>query len=127
MAVQNDYRTWSFKAKADLTDITAGTGNLYKAVSIDTGDIADTGLKANGMLQYAGNSGEFITMGYDGVMKYTASAAITSIGVLLAVTTSGYMAEAGSGDYAVGRNLTTVVSGGVATGMFNFATLNKLG
>lgn len=120
MGIQNDYRTWSIKALSDIDNVTAGTGALYKAVANDAGDIASDGKKAVGILQYAGLTNDHIAFGFDGIMKYTASAAISSKDVLLTVTTSGYFKEAVGGEYVVGRALSIVSSGGVGTGMFSF-------
>lgn len=120
MGIQNDFRTWSIKAVSDIDSVVAGTGHIYKAVANDAGDIASSGKKAVGILQYAGETNDHVTIGFDGIMKYTASAAINSKDVLLAVTTSGYFKEAVGGEYVVGRALSIVSSGGVGTGMFSF-------
>jgi hypothetical protein len=130
MAVENKIMTWTFKAQADIDDLTAGSGDIFKAVSNAAGDIASTGQDAIGILQFVGKDTEHVTFAHAGISKFTVNAAISSADVPLTVTTSGYFAEADSGDYVVGKFLegtnraTTLSSGSVGTGLFNFA--NKI-
>lgn len=126
MATENQQARHTFVAAADLSDTTAGTGKLYKAVSQATGNIAATGDASDGILLYAGNSGDHVTYGYKGIMKFTAGTAVTSKSVELTVGTGGYMTVAASGDYVVGKYLygtndaIAVTSGSIATGLFDF-------
>lgn len=126
MAVQNKIMTWTFKAQADIDSTVSGTGHLWKAVSNAAGDITSAGDTAIGILQYVGKDTEHVTFAHAGISKFTVNAAISSADVLLTVTTSGYFAEAGSGDYVVGKFLegtaraTTLSSGSIGTGLFNF-------
>lgn len=121
MAYQGNYRTWARLAGEDLDDLTAGTGQLFKAVKGVDGKLANDGKTAIGILQYTGKTNEGITLGYDGIQKFVAGAAISSGDALLTVTTSGYFTNAGSGSWVVGKSLSNVASGAVGTGIFNFA------
>ncbi len=120
MAIQNQFRTWALKATEDLDSVVAGTGALYKAVANATGKLANTGLAAVGLLQYAGKNTEHITIGTDGIMKFVAGEALATKDTRLTVTTSGYMIAATEGDYVVGRNLIAATSGSVHEGIFDF-------
>lgn len=127
MAVEGQYFAWTIEAGEDLDDYTPGTGTLFKAVALDDGRLANDGREAGGILVYGGEGGEHVTLGYAGVLKFTAGAAVGA-GRRLTVTTSGYCVEAGSGTYVVGRCLDTAVgSGSVGTGAFNFATIAYMG
>ena len=119
--------TWTIAAGEDLDDLTPGTGDLFKAVALDDGKIAANGREAGGILIYGGRSAEHITLGYMGVLKFSAGAAVTK-GRRLTVSTSGYIVEAGSGTYVVGRCLETdVASGAIGTGAFNFSNVAYMG
>ena len=126
MGVQNRFATWTFVAQEALENLAAGTGHLYKAVSALTGKLAANGQSATGILQEGGPNGSHVTEGYKGIMKFTAGAAISSKGVPLTVTTSGYFIAATSGSYIVGRyrqgtnDAIAISSGSVGTGLFDF-------
>jgi hypothetical protein len=127
MAVEGRYFTWTIAAGEDLADLSPGAGHLFKAVALDDGRIAQNGREAGGILLYGGRQDEHVTLGYAGVLKFTAGAAVAT-GRRLTVANSGYFVEAASGSYAVGRCLdTAVASGAVGTGAFNFATPTYLG
>jgi hypothetical protein len=121
MAYEKNFWTWARKAAEALNDLTAGTGHLNKAISAVTGKIASTGQTAVGLLKYGADNTGHVNMGYNGIQKFVAGAAISSADVLLTVTTSGYFIEASSGDYIIGKSLINVASGAVGTGMFSFA------
>ena len=133
MSIQNKYMSWTFKASNALDNLVAGTGHLYKAVSNGAGDIAASGDKASGILQQGGPANGHVSFGYAGLMKFTTGAAISSKDVALTVTTSGYMVEATSGTFIVGRylggtnNAVSISSGSVATGMFDFTKPTYVG
>ena len=114
--------TWTFTTQNDLSDATAGTGAVGKAIDYDTGDIAATGLAATGILVAAANSGATGTYADTNKIQYTAAHAISSQGLPLTPTTSGYMTIASDGDWAIGRSIAAVTSGSVADGIFNFGT-----
>jgi len=127
MAVEGRYFTWSLAAGEDLDDLTPGSGALFKAVALDDGRYANDGREAGGLLLYGGRAGDHVTLGYAGVMKFTAGAPVGA-GRRLTVGTSGYLAEADSGSYVVGRSLdSAVASGAVGSGVFNFATIAYMG
>ncbi len=127
MAVEGQYFAWTIAAGEDLDDFTPGSGTLFKAVALDDGKVANNGREAGGILVYGGKTAEHVTLGYAGVLKFTAGASI-GVGKRLTVTTSGYFIEAASGSYVVGRCLdSTVGSGSVGTGAFNFATIAYMG
>ena len=126
MAHEGQYRTWSAKAGADLSDIAAGTGKIYKAIT-QLGIVAGApGDDAMGLLLYAGTSGSHITLGISGEMKFTAGAGITSVNAPLSVAANGYLTVATSGDFVVGNFVgganrsTSISSGSVGTGLFDF-------
>lgn len=120
--VQGKFWSWTIQAGADLSAGEAGTGKRYKAVRSVDGNMATGPLDAIGILQTVGNSGENLTVGWAGVMKFTAAAAIGSADTLLTVNSGGYMAACTSGSYFVGKALYAVASGGIVAGIFNFAT-----
>ncbi|MEE8433932.1 MAG: hypothetical protein V3S64_04015 [bacterium] len=127
MSVEGRYFTWTIAAGEDLDDLEPGTGHLFKAVALDDGKIAANGLEAGGILLYGGKQEEHLTLGYAGILKFTAGGAVSK-GARLSVANSGYFTEAASGGYVVGRCLdTAVVSGAVGTGAFNFATVAYMG
>ena len=127
MSVEGRNFTWTIPAGEDLDDLTAGTGDLFKAVALDDGQIAADGLEAGGILIYGGRNAEHVTLAYLGVVKFTAGGGIGK-GKRLTVTGSGYLVEASSGSYVVGRCLdTAVASGAIGTGAFNFTNIAYMG
>jgi hypothetical protein len=127
MAVEGHYAAWTITAGEDLDNFAPGTGALFKAVALDDGKFAVNGREAGGILVYGGRAAEHVTLGYAGVLKFTAGAAVGA-GRRLSVTNSGYFVEAASGSYVVGRCLDAAVSSGsVGTGAFNFATIAYMG
>ena len=127
MAVEGRHFTWTLPAGEDLDDLSPGNGDLFKAVALDDGRPANNGLRAGGILLYGGKSGDHVTLGYLGVMKFAAGGPVVK-GRRVTVATSGYFVEATSGSYVVGRCLdTNVSSGAIGTGAFNFATIAYMG
>jgi hypothetical protein len=127
MSVEGRYFTWTLAAGENLDDLRPGTGHLFKAVALDDGRIAADGREAGGILLYGGRQDEHVTLGYAGIMKFTAGGSIGK-GSRLTVSASGYFSQAASGSYVVGRCLdTAVASGAVGTGAFNFATIAYMG
>ena len=126
MSVEGRYFTWTITAGEDLDDLTPGSGHLYKAVALDDGKIAQNGEEAGGILLYGGKQHEHIALGYQGVLKFTASEYIGK-GDRLTVGNNGYMRLARPGDFVVGRCLDSPTSAGmVGTGAFNFASSAQL-
>ena len=107
-----------------LTTIVSGedlnTSELqYCAIALDDGKIANNGGEAGGILLSRPKSGDFLTLGREGEMKFRAGGAI-QIAKPLTVVTSGYFTVAGSGDFLVGRSKAAVTSGSIGTGFFDF-------
>jgi hypothetical protein len=127
MSTENKYEAWTVVAQDALTNLTAATGHLHKAVRNKTGSFASNGREAVGLLKTGADSGGNLGVGYFGIMKYAAATAITSADTLLSITTSGYGKIADSGDWIVGRTITAATSGMVAKGMFNFVSPSYLG
>ena len=93
--------------------------NEYFAVALDDGKVANNGSEACGILQNKPASGEPMSIGYQGVMKFKAGGAVAAW-ARMTVATSGYFTTAGSGYYTVGRALAAVTSGSIGTGVFDF-------
>lgn len=120
MSYQGKFETWTIQAKEDLSNLTPGSGALYKVVNMNTGLFANNGQGANGVLQYGAESGGHVTLGIDGVQKGVFATAITTPGMELTVTTSGYLTVASDATWVVGRNLTAVSCVGVHAFMADF-------
>lgn len=120
MAVRNKVLTWSIEAGEALTDLTAGTGEIFKGVAIVDGQVAANGAECTGILVEAAASGDHASIAISGISKFTAGAAITA-GDRVTCAASGYFVTATSGTYINGRALITVTSGSVGTGHFDFS------
>jgi len=107
----------SIQAGEDLNT----SGHQFHAIALDDAKLANNGLEASGILLGKPKNKEGLTLGYIGELKFAAGAGI-SAGVRLTVATSGWFTSAVSGDYAVGRCKSSVTSGSIGTGIFNFAT-----
>lgn len=99
-------------------------GHVGVAIAINDGKIANTGKEAAGILlpHSKPKSGELGSIGYMGIMRFRAGAAV-AVDAIMTVTTSGYfITNPTSGYYHVqGRCLEAAASGGLGVGMFNFA------
>lgn len=111
--------TFVITAAEDLDDLTPGTGDIYKAIAVNDGKVANNGEEATGILVAGGKSGEFITIATHGVCKFTAGGAITK-GAQVTCSTSGYFTSAASGSAVVGMALEAASSGDVIRGSFAF-------
>jgi len=121
MAVSNKHFSWNLKATEDLNDLTAGTGEIYKAVD-NTGKVTATATSAVGIVFQGANNGGHVSLLTQGIGKYTAGGGTIAAKALLTVNTSGYLTTAGSGDNVIGTNLeTSVASGAVGVGIFDFS------
>ena len=126
MSVEGRYFIWTIVAGEDLVDLTPSTGHLFKAVALDDGKIAQNGREAGGILLYGCKQYEHLTLGYTGILKFTAGEYIAK-GEHLTVRKDGYFHPAGPGEWVVGRCLDSAVLGGrVGTGAFNFANSTPL-
>jgi hypothetical protein len=99
--------------------INDGSGHQYKAVTID-GTIAQAGENPVGILQNKPKSGEDASLGFMGRSRFSAGGGTIAAGADLTVANSGYMVTAGSGDAVFGRNISSIASGGIGEGIFNF-------
>lgn len=121
MAWENEAFVFARRAGVPLTNVVLGTGRIYKAIALDDGDIAVNGQEAGGILLFGGDSGENVTLGWFGRMRFTAASCMGP-GARVSVQGSGYMVLAGSNDYIVGRVMDEYVdSGAVGWGLFSFA------
>ncbi len=121
MATARNYWTTTLLAADDLSNIKGGLGSMFKALAAD-GNIAANGLDAIGLVQYPGQDGEHVTIGWMGEMKFTAGSGGVVAGQILTVATSGYCVAITSAKYTVGRNMElSVASGAVGRGIFNFS------
>lgn len=108
------------------TTLTAGE-NLntsafeYHAIALDDAKLGNNGREAAGILLNKPKSGEALTLGYFGEMKFAAGLGL-SAGNKLTVATSGWFTKAASGDWVCGRCKSAVTSGSLGTGYFNFPT-----
>ena len=96
------------------------SGVQYHACDID-GTLAQVGDTSIGILQNKPESGEDAELTYSGRSRYRAGGAITT-GGRMTCAASGWITAASSGDAIVGRALSTVTSGSIGEGIFNFAT-----
>ena len=126
MTVDGQYWQWTIKAGEYLDDFTLGTGTLFKAIALNNGKLAHNGLEAGGILVYGNEKDENITIGYLGIIKFTAGEEIGP-GDLLTVGPNGYMRVATPDEWVVGRCLDMgVAKGGVGTGAFNFVSPHRM-
>ncbi len=92
----------------------------FHACDID-GTLAQVGDTAIGILQNKPENGEDGELAYSGRSRYRAGGGVTT-GGRMTCAASGWLTAAGSGDAIVGRALSTVTSGSIGEGIFNFAT-----
>lgn len=105
-------------AAEDLT----GANKKYKAIAI-AGTLTPSAIAAAGLLTTSVVSGGHASAVYAGITKAWAAAAVTSLGWPAALTTSGFLTNAASGDYTVGRFLDTCNSGDITEVFVDFKNL----
>ncbi len=115
MATENKQMVTTIEALEDVS------GYQYHAIALDDGLLATTGEEAFGIILNKPKSNENAAVCYIGESKYRAGGAIT-LGGKLTVASSGWITAGDSGDYIVGECKSTVTSGSIGTGMFNFPT-----
>ena len=108
MAYNGKTQNITIQASAALTNLTAGTGVLYKAIA-NTGTLSAAGGSALGILQYGNDDGNNVTLAISGESKYVAGGAIVS-GGKLALAANGYLVAASSGSTVVGVNMPAAVT-----------------
>lgn len=125
MATENKNLTITFTSAEDHNDLTAGTGDIYKAIALSDRKFANNGEECSGILVFGAKSGEHSTIVLSGVTKFVAGGAITAGGACT-VATSGYVTAGDSGDYIIGRCLDTAVASGAVGTMFLSGNPNYL-
>lgn len=95
----------------------------YHAIALDDGKLANNAEEASGVLLNKPKSGEGLSLGYFGELKFAAGGAISK-GAKITVTTSGWFTSAGSSSVIVGECKAAVTSGSIGTGIFSFPTAN---
>jgi hypothetical protein len=107
---------------------------LYRVVDIGGNLSVAGGVSALGIAQTRPNSGQYLGVGYFGVMKAVAGAIITTPGYPLTTAASGYVIAAVSGSHVIGRYIqpgrtagAACASGDQITGLFNFANGRPIG
>ena len=73
MATQRRFWTTTVIGAEDLSDVTGGTGSQFKVITASGAAIAANAIDALGIIQYPAHSGEHITVGWFGEMKYVAN------------------------------------------------------
>jgi len=117
MATQNVRFNTTIEATEDLNT----SAFQYHAIALDDGKLANNGEETSGILLNKPKDGEFLTLGYQGEMKFAAGAAISK-GAKLTVTLSGWFTTADSNDPILGEAKAAVTSGSLGTGLFNIPT-----
>jgi len=117
MATQNVHFSTTIQAKEDLNT----SAFQYHAIALVDGLLANNGEETSGILLNKPKSGEFLSLGYIGELKFAAGLAISK-GAKLTVTTSGWFTTADSNDPILGEAKATVTSGSLGTGLFNIPT-----
>ena len=107
----------TIKAEEDLNT----SAFQYHAIALADGLLANNGEEASGILLNKPKSGEFLTLGYQGEMKFAAGGAVAK-GDKVTIATSGWFTTADSNDPILGEAKAAVTSGSVGTGLFNFPT-----
>jgi hypothetical protein len=125
MAISNVQWGYHVTATESLNDPTKGTGHIYKAINVASGQITGDAQAAGGILTQPATNGSNIAFTVAGVAKYTAGGTVSANNELT-VTTSGYFTAAASGDYIVGKAYADSTSGSVGTGMFDFSKNPKV-
>ncbi len=117
MATENRRFETTLVAGEDLNT----AGHRYHAIALDDAKLGNNGRETAGILLNKPKSGESLTLGYFGEMKFPAGAGL-SAGNKLTVTTSGWFIAAASGSWIVGKVKSAVTSGSLGVGLFNFNT-----
>jgi len=106
MAIELSDRRLNIQAGQDLTPI----GCLHKAVTIN-GVIAANPVALGGFLKSKGAQGENVAIADSGVVKVFAGAAVSTVGMPVTVTTSGFVIACPVGSYMIGKAYATAASG----------------
>jgi hypothetical protein len=119
MSTENRYDSVTIVASNDFR-----AAHIHKAVT--AGGLVAATAGAVGLLKSKPNVAEHATVGYIGIMRYVAGAAIAA-GANLTVTTSGFIISTGSASgTTVGKAIEAANSGDLAKGLFNFINAGPL-
>lgn len=118
MSTEQKFELMTVTAAQDLTVADC----LYHVISL-AGTIVGSTSRAAGILRMDATSGQQASVVYQGITKGMAGAAVTTLGFPLTVTASGWLIACASGNYSVGRALTSAASGDLIPVLVNFAAL----
>lgn len=119
MTTELKYSALQVVAGADLDT----AASRFKAVTIGGTIAASVTYQAAGILRHGGKTGESLSVVYEGITKVMAGAAITSGGMQLKITTSGFIIAAVSGDLSIGRSLAFCASGDLVQAFVDFKNI----
>lgn len=119
MTTELDFKALQIVAGADLDT----AASRFKAVTIGGTIAASVNYQAAGILRHGGKTGEALSVVYEGITKVMAGAAITSGGMQLKITTSGFIIAAVSGDLSIGRALSFCASGDLVQAFVDFKNI----
>jgi hypothetical protein len=108
-----------------LADLTAASA-MHHAIGLISGTITPTALAAIGVLKSNALSGNNVAVCYWGITKVAVGAAVSTAGYPITVTTSGWFVAATSGQFSIGRSLSTATSGDIMAAMVDFMNPNQL-
>lgn len=94
-------------------------GAKYKCVTLN-GTIAQSTVRAFGILKYGASSGGNASVVYEGLTKAYVGGAVSTVGWPLTVSASGWVTAAASGNHTIGRVLAVAASGDVAAVAVDF-------
>jgi hypothetical protein len=119
MTTDNKFSEYTIVAGANLDT----PASRFKAVTIAGTIAAAVDSNAAGILRHGGKTGESLGVIYEGITKVLAGAAITSGGLPIKITTSGFIISAVSGDLTIGRSLSFCASGDLVQAFVDFKNL----
>lgn len=118
MSTEQKTELMTVVAAQDLTVADA----LYHAISLG-GTIVGSTSRVAGVLRTKGQSGERVSVVYQGITKVMAGGAVSTLGYPLTVTASGWFIAASSGGAQVGRALAVAASGDLIPALVDFNTI----
>lgn len=95
------------------TEDLSTAGAKYKVITLN-GTIAQSPVRAFGILKYGASSGGNASIVYEGLTKGYVGGAVSTVGWPLTVAASGWLTAAASGNQIVGRALAVAASGDIA-------------
>lgn len=122
MTTDNKFCEYTIVAGANLDT----PASRFKAVTVGGTIAAAVDYSAAGILRHGGKTGESLGVIYEGITKVLAGAAVTSAGLRLKITTSGFIIAAVSGDLTIGRALGFCSSGDLVQAFVDFKNLGYM-